>query len=299
MENTVRTLYTSGCSYTHYNWPTWSDYLGVAFDDYYNVGCSAAGNRFIFNHIAWLITNNKIKPQDTVIIQWSALSREDRILTNNDRWTVAGNINYQDTYDDNFINKYFNVVQSSTELISYISTLELALKQIGCDFHMTCMFDYHIENFFGEPATPNNVLFQYRTLKQTNQLEVLRHFAETKFIRPCIEIFKWRYKDIMFMKYNDDMDCHQDDHPSPIAHYRYAVEAVLPLLKNVTEEGKAKLLDKKHEESARSWTNWYSDYEKVNNSEAYNRHEQNHPELEWPTVPKEFDTVNYGEYRFK
>ena len=48
-------LIAAGCSFTHFYWPSWADYLGnTLFDDYVNTGAGGAGNRFIFHRISWI-----------------------------------------------------------------------------------------------------------------------------------------------------------------------------------------------------------------------------------------------------
>ena len=76
----VRRLYTFGCSFTQYFWPTWADILGQEFDYYENWGKLGGGNQFIFNSIIECSLRNKLTPNDTVAIMWTNVTREDRYI---------------------------------------------------------------------------------------------------------------------------------------------------------------------------------------------------------------------------
>ena len=41
-------LLVSGCSYTQYFYPTWSDWLGEHFNEYINLGMSGTGARYSY-----------------------------------------------------------------------------------------------------------------------------------------------------------------------------------------------------------------------------------------------------------
>ena len=40
-------LFTFGCSFTKWSWPTWNDYIGLSFDEYYNFALGGADNKNI------------------------------------------------------------------------------------------------------------------------------------------------------------------------------------------------------------------------------------------------------------
>ena len=44
-------LFTFGCSFTSYHWPTWADILGREYDYFENWGRSGGSNQFIFNSL--------------------------------------------------------------------------------------------------------------------------------------------------------------------------------------------------------------------------------------------------------
>lgn len=289
-----RKLFTSGCSYTGFPWPTWADWAGVLYDEYENLGVGGAGNRYIFNSISYLLANEMITKNDTVIIQWSGLTREDRILTGDHGWTVTGNIHYQNIYDERFVNKYFNVLQLSSELISYVTVLDLAFKQIGCEYHFLNMFDYHVENFFGEPACPLSIEQQEEAFEHLYHKHKHKQLSEKHYIKPCIEEFRWDHQEPkQVMKYNTDYPLGPDDHPSSLAHYKYAVEVLSPHLKNVAFPIE-KLQEKQYQELATAWRDFYIDAEKVDKAEMEGGRAETG--LDWPARPwhQTIDIVDYS-----
>lgn len=45
-------LYTFGCSYTSWNWPTWADIMSLEANYYENWGHAGLGNRAIAERVA-------------------------------------------------------------------------------------------------------------------------------------------------------------------------------------------------------------------------------------------------------
>ena len=83
-------LFVFGCSWTNYLWPTWADILGRQFDYYENWGGPGSGNTLIFNRIIEAGTRHQFTPDDTIIIQWSGLTRSDGYK--NGKWYSSYNV---------------------------------------------------------------------------------------------------------------------------------------------------------------------------------------------------------------
>jgi hypothetical protein len=104
-------LFTFGDSFTQYLYPTWADILGQEFDYYENWGRMAAGNHFIFNSVNECLIRNEVNQNDTFIIMWTNIYREDRYINN--QWQFSGNIFSEhkfnpDFYDELFSNKFMD-----------------------------------------------------------------------------------------------------------------------------------------------------------------------------------------------
>lgn len=75
-------LFTFGCSFTHYHYPTWADIVAENFTEFQNWGDPGGGNNFILNSIVECHSRNKLTKDDTVIVLWSGLSRIDQYQIN-------------------------------------------------------------------------------------------------------------------------------------------------------------------------------------------------------------------------
>jgi len=114
-------LFTFGCSYTEYIWPTWADI--IAFDlhiPYENWGMSGIGNVGIAHRIVECDIRNNFNEDDLILILWSSWNREDRLTRNSD-WSIGGSIFNNSLYDKSFIDKYWSlgndIVKNSTAII--------------------------------------------------------------------------------------------------------------------------------------------------------------------------------------
>ena len=102
--NKAGRLFTFGCSFTHYDWATWADILGQEYSYYENWGLIAGGNQYIFNSLIECNQRNHFTQDDTVIIMWTNVAREDRYVGN--KWLRSGNIYTQQIYDDAFVKRF-------------------------------------------------------------------------------------------------------------------------------------------------------------------------------------------------
>jgi hypothetical protein len=116
-------IFTFGCSFTQYGWPTWATML--AYDtgvEYYNYGMAGLGNVGIFHRMLEADLAHKFQENDKIYILWSSWSREDRVV--GDNWQPRGSVlnHYADTYDKKFVKKYWDfnndIVKNSTAIIS-------------------------------------------------------------------------------------------------------------------------------------------------------------------------------------
>jgi len=130
-------LFTFGCSFTQFKWPTWADIIGKEFESYENWGQGGGGNQFIFNSLIECLVKNKISKNDTVIIMWSGITREDRYVNN--KWIIPGNIFTQDVYDEKFVKKFADIRGYCIRDYNTIFATQNILKNIGCKFYFLSM----------------------------------------------------------------------------------------------------------------------------------------------------------------
>lgn len=83
-------LFTFGCSFTQYMWPTWANV--VAYDlklPLYNFAVAGLGNVGIMNRVMEADMKFKFTPEDKIMIMWSSWSRDDYV-TAHGHWHMAG-----------------------------------------------------------------------------------------------------------------------------------------------------------------------------------------------------------------
>jgi hypothetical protein len=116
-------LFTFGCSFTQYMWPTWADI--IAYDmgiEYYNFAIAGLGNVGIQHRILEADLKHNFTDDDIVLILWTSWCREDRVKDH--QWIATGSVlnTLNDVYDRKFVKKYWDysndVVKNSTAIIS-------------------------------------------------------------------------------------------------------------------------------------------------------------------------------------
>ena len=204
-------LFTFGCSFTKYHWPTWADILGCEFDEHYNYGLAGAGNLYITTSIAEAIARYNITSTDTVMVMWSNVTREDRYLHNG--WNPQGNIFNQTLYSKDFIDKFVTVRGCYVRDLPFILLTKKTLDGIGCKYEFMSIVDID---------TPD----QYTADKNDNISDLLKLYQEPLLkIKPSVHkiLFNYDYGSRPFLYKND----RPDYHPFPLEHLEY-INKVLP-----------------------------------------------------------------------
>lgn len=174
----MRRLFTFGCSFTNYHWPTWADILGQQFDVYENWGLSGAGNQFIFNSLIECDLRNHISHNDTVAIMWSNVARDD--VYYNGQWQLRGNAFRWDELENNLDRVRGYYIRD----LATIHAARLLLDSWDCRYHFMSMLD--IDN----PV-------QYEHISVGDDIkDLLTHYQETlKFMLPSVheKIFNYNW----------------------------------------------------------------------------------------------------------
>lgn len=125
-------FFAFGCSFTKYEWPTWADIIARDYDHFENWGLPGCGNHFIFNSLMECIQRNAINKDDTVMLCWSSITREDRYIK--DRWLQAGNIFTTIEYPQSWVKQFITERGCLIRDLALIKAAELVLKQLGCKY---------------------------------------------------------------------------------------------------------------------------------------------------------------------
>ena len=204
----MKRLYTFGCSFTQYHWPTWADILGREFDHYENWGKSGGGNQYIFNSLSECLVKNSITENDLIAVMWTNVAREDRYVGG--QWITPGNIYTQNTYDKNFVKKF---ADEKGYLIRDLALIHAAKKMLE---------QYNIPHIFMSMVPINN-LDQYWVTPIKESESILNAYQTTiNSIKPSIFeiVFKFNWIQRIF---NKEIDLHA----LPIEYLTY-IEQVLP-----------------------------------------------------------------------
>jgi hypothetical protein len=148
-------LFAFGCSFTNYKWPAWADILGREFDHYENWGQDGAGNQYMFNSVIECNQRNKFTKDDTVIICWTNVDREDRYT---DRWLSSGNVYYSYAYPMDWVKKFITDRGCLIRDLAMIKAVDLILLTTGCNYKFLSMVPLDHRMF--EYLNPNKDVFK-------------------------------------------------------------------------------------------------------------------------------------------
>lgn len=251
-------LFTFGCSFTQYLWPTWADILGKGFEYYENWGKAGGGNQYIFNSLMECYLQNQLDSNDTVIIMWTSTDREDRYI--NGIWQTPGGLEFQTFYDKSFISKYYDERGSLFRDLTYIQATKDLLDFWGVKYKFLSMAPFDDKLNIDLMIAFNSVIktisesaydvlynkswflpkhqFEFaQTMDKENHINILKEtyvqFAGTDwpnfsdFIADKIDKkFKIEMQDFGLL-YLRDYPLRADSHPCPKEHLIY-LKTVLP-----------------------------------------------------------------------
>jgi len=200
-------FFSFGCSFTRWCWPTWSDYIGLNFDEYYNYGCGGADNKNILYRLLQADKTYKFTSDDTIMIMFTSFNRlsyvdkdftihniGDLVDHNVKAHPIGKNYNFETAIYDNYI-----AIQSAKSI--------LESKNIKYELLQSMKHDFYHDNFeAGEDIKKN--------------------------LDDCLDLFKypvmenWCYENYDFMKekviWKDNHA--QDGHPTMKHHLDFVKE---------------------------------------------------------------------------
>jgi len=226
----MKRVFTFGCSFTSFSWPTWADILVEDFRNRglegHNFGRCGAGNQFIFIKLMEANAKFKFNEDDLVLICWSTMQREDRYVNN--EWITPGLIYNQNIYTELFVDRWadpsFYVFRDS----AIMSATNLALKQLGCKSYQFSM--HHIKQLDSNDPTSrfkntSGVVEFYKDdihldfVPMMEHLNLTDHSEEAAKKRPRTHYGNETVK-----------DSRAEWHPTVEEHDKYLSEILLPAL---------------------------------------------------------------------
>jgi len=210
-------LFTFGCSFTRYSWMTWADMLGMEAEQYHNTALQGAGNLQIFIKLMETDARFHFTTDDTVLIMWSSVSREDRIYptppeSGYDNWISLGNIYNQHVYPDKWVRKFANMPWYTKRDLALIRGAIGYLRPLGVSLRMSSIMP------LGRKEREHDTLED-----DTKMLEDLHHDI-WKYLSPSVtEVLNrdgsWSKKPRPIIARIPNL--HTDSHPTPLEHLEW------------------------------------------------------------------------------
>lgn len=136
----MKRLFAFGCSFTNYRWSTWVDCLSPEFDTVENWGQSGAGNSYIFNSIMEADQRNRFGPDDTVIVCWTTVHRDDRYVQG--RWHTLGNMFTCPIYDREYLTTHVDSRGYLLRDLAQIKAVKTLLEHRNIEWKFLSMADF-------------------------------------------------------------------------------------------------------------------------------------------------------------
>jgi hypothetical protein len=207
----MKRLFTFGCSYTSYQWPTWADFVGSTFDYYENWGRAGSGNTIIASKLHECNFVNKFNKDDTILIMLSSCDRFDYI-DNDSKWVSEGNI-YNDRHSLHgyFTEKAWNQENALYSTWYNVNSIITLLNSIGCNYKIMKGFDFFsIDGKMG--------LFDVEISKHKRVLNIRDYFDSLDLGTSLTEFHN---KNPLIYKFPDG---HIDGHPTVMVHHNWVKE---------------------------------------------------------------------------
>lgn len=138
MSSNNKRLFTFGCSFTDYDWPTWANILSVdaQFTEFQNWGWEGGGNHLVLYSLNECIARNNINKNDTVGIMWTSISRDDRYIRH--KWEGRGTV-YKDNELRDYVENFTDPDDYYLKTVNIISIVKKLLDNIGCNYYFFYM----------------------------------------------------------------------------------------------------------------------------------------------------------------
>ena len=141
-------FFSFGCSFTSWKWPTWNDYIGLNFDEYYSLGCGGADNKNILYRLLQADRKYKFTSNDCVMVMFTSFNRMSYV-SEKDFWIH----NIGDLVDHNVkahpMGKNYNFATAVYDSCIAIQSIESILKSknIKYKFLQSMKHDFYNDDF--------------------------------------------------------------------------------------------------------------------------------------------------------
>jgi hypothetical protein len=133
----MKRLFTFGCSFTQFMWPTWADIIASnnSYDLYENWGRSGSGNLFIFNSIIECNLKRKFTVDDDIFVMWATIHRDDGYRDS--KWTGNGGVPAEVILTTG----RWDMQGYQLRDMAFIYAIDQLMASIGCNLQMMATTD--------------------------------------------------------------------------------------------------------------------------------------------------------------
>lgn len=221
-------VFTFGCSFTSYAWPTWADIMVEDFKNKglfgKNFGRCGAGNSYLFIKFMEAHRRYKFNNEDLIIFSWTSFQREDR--RSNGKWHTPGNIFTANVYTDDFKVTWADPTHYALRDCATISNLKSFVNLIGAKVVTFSMSDLKQID-----SNKKELLFQ-------SVNDVIDFYNLTLDLPPMMEYLNLTERNDVNSKKrpktmwneNKPNEWLYEWHPTVEEHFRYLSENILPFL---------------------------------------------------------------------
>ena len=210
---TIR-LFTFGCSFTNYRWPTWADLLGRHYTEFQNWGQGGAGNHYIFNAVQECDQRHQWTSDDTVIVCWTNIMRDDRYVEYRG-WITLGNIIDSQIYTKEFLADHVSERGNLIRDLAFIKATKVLLESRGVTWRFLQMCDIN------QPAPWNQ-----RHLQFSDVIDLYNDVLNC-MLPSYLQVLGQNFWLQNHHQRRQLANGKPDYHPMPIEHLRY-LDTVLP-----------------------------------------------------------------------
>lgn len=200
-------LFTFGCSYTMWPWPTWADIVAHELKlEHHNWALPGLGNVGIASRMLECDLTHKFNDDDIILVVWSSWTREDRFNVKksfSSGWSRLGDVHH--TYDKDFIHNHWSLsndlIKNSTSIIQSNRVFDIK-------------FNGHIQSLLISDHKHPKLGFD------DNEI------ALAKFYEPHIPNDGMYDNEVYTCKY----ERLNENHPDVLSHMSYVIEYIMPKL---------------------------------------------------------------------
>jgi hypothetical protein len=213
----VKRLFTFGCSFTFYSYPTWANIMSKNFNDieFYNFGASGGGNQFISNRITEVNRKFKFNEDDLIMVMWSTHCREDRFV--NEYWKIPGNIFSQNEYSEKFVKQNCDSIGYLIKDLSLIDLTTTYLNSLPSTSFQMFSVPAQFQHENDDAKLKDSVLETYKDLINQFKTSLLETLPNQR----------WPTHIHYFNYYINEMV--HEYHPTPKQYYDYLNALGIPM----------------------------------------------------------------------